>query len=278
MPCLLVLLIAGGRKISWAQKGCVLAAAVAGFALASAPQAAINQALYGKTTFLLASEDGSGLFLNQLYDGIYQMKYETVTDPDREDDCALCYVDPVGQAIMDEECYPTDFVFGNGTFYMENMDRYVELVQAYPLDFVGIYARHLFNLVDIRHPEVYITSLKSTSKVWPMLNFTVLYLALASLWMQFRNEGWKRRARLWYLFLALLPTLAIIPGAIETRFSVGLMLLLWGAWMGCANKTNLSKLAWRGWLGLAAGWAAFLCFALALGGIVGASNTLYMLF
>lgn len=263
--CLPVLL-AFRKGITWAHKGWVCLLALAGFLLVSLPQILINSWNYGEATFLLVSKTGSDLFINQLYDGIYLFKYESNIGGDYWYD-GMNYVDPVGQTILEDEGMAVTFQFGTGAEMLGNLSGYLALVLRHPLDFIGIYVRHAFSLLDHRYPNIFVTELY-VSQLWPLANYMLLYLSIASVWIRVHAMPRPERLGLHWLLLLLVPTLAIIPGAIETRFGIVLFLLLWCCLACCVHRDDVKAFKPYAWVRLAIGGMVFVGCMCAIGGLI----------
>lgn len=229
-----------------------VASLVAGMGLASLPQTLINLRHHGVLTPAVISQiEGSNksLFASQLMWGITMQRYETSLQKTVPAPC-VNYADPAGMALL--ELARID---------KKNFDlsAYVDLVITYPFDFIGIYGRHLMNGLDLRDSEVYITEASSTRTARSTLNFTVL---LAGLWLLLHAgigtghgqagaaAGHAPVARAavglsdskpFWLLVILLPVIAILPGAVETRFFLPLHLVLYGATAFLWSRTALQQ-------------------------------------
>lgn len=251
--CMLVLIIRR-KEVSIAHRLMLIPMAAVGFILVSLPQMLINLQCYQSPSPLIISEGGSGLFINQLYDGIYQSKYETYVGYEYEME-GMVYYDRAGLAILDEMGFAHTDEFGTGAETLGGVGDYIKLVLSYPLDFLGIYARHLVNMLDIRHPEVFVEDI-CASRLTPILNYLLLYCSFATLALELRHKR-KGLGRLWLLFALLLPSFGILAGAIESRFSIVLMLTLWASMLALIRKELFTGLHARSWLALDAGLIVF---------------------
>jgi hypothetical protein len=224
--------------------------AVLGFALVCAPQVIINYQThgvasadptigYGKTS-LFAHK--TSLLVEQLNWGVSLQKYETSialgdTSP------AVYFIDPAGMKLLDRICKDGP---------IESVTGYLRAVSRYPMEFMGIYGRHFINGLDVRDGRAYVTQSSST-KALASFGCITLWMVL----MLAIRSGAAIRAQadppvlpwdwMWPAALVL-PTLVIIPGAMETRFMLPLLLYVMGiastagsgAWIASELRSRLS--------------------------------------
>lgn len=211
---------------------------VIGLTLVSLPQAYIN--LKTKNTFtpvVLTSSGGKSLFALQLMWGITIQRYETVIDPSVAP--TRYYIDQSGRRIVDLEAITKDKV---------SIREYFSLVRKYPMDFFGLYVRHFINGMDLRDGEVYITDAKTFGGYFSVLNFLVMFAAIYAIYSrtvfskktrspsynpasaEFSADG-KEPVKSWWIWLGIIviPVVAIVPGAIETRFFLPIYLLIYSS-------------------------------------------------
>ena len=58
---------------------------------------------------------------------------------------------------------------------------YLKLVARHPLELSASYARHVFNGLDVKYPTPYVRDLRDTSTALSLLEYTLIFLALARL-------------------------------------------------------------------------------------------------
>ncbi|MCC3159423.1 hypothetical protein LJ737_19430 [Hymenobacter sp. 15J16-1T3B] len=268
------LLIVGGmvlarrQQLAWAVVSRQLGAFVLGMALVGAPQLAMNAKHFGQyTPFVLTWKNPAApqsLYLSQLSWGLAVQKYETTIDPDycvpgtREPEPRIMYVDQVGQRIMDEE--QISFIYG-----LRDLNHYLVAVRHNPADMVALYARHVFNGLDLKYPTPYLLRVFGSTLPLSLLNYTVLFLAgLLLLGRRHRRPTWAQ----WVVLAVLVgPCLLAIPTAIECRFFIPIYLLLY------AVLSFQWPADWRPWLlrwPVALAYAAFVLICLVI-----SSNTLW---
>ena len=104
--------------------------------------------------------------------------------------------------------------------------QYVRIVVHHPAELLASYGRHLFNGLDVRYPTPYIRNLGDTSIVLSLLQYTLLFLALARLLLP---EARRALGGIRWIGLAVLlsPCLTAIPGAVEPRFFLPIQALVY---------------------------------------------------
>jgi len=213
-------------------KAWMLSAFFIGVSLVSLPQALVN--LHSKKTFtpmVLTDNGGKSLFALQLMWGITLQRYETVIDPSVTP--SRFYVDPAGRRIAELEMIAKDKIA---------LSNYFAIVRKYPVEFAGIYVRHFFNGLDLRDGEVYVRDAKSEGNIISLLNFLVVLAALYGFFSRrlhcraapdaSAEDGTlphitQEKSPWIWIGIILLPVIAIIPGAVETRFFLPLQLLFY---------------------------------------------------
>ena len=261
--CLLILMLVR-RQLRWPLRLLWPVALAVGLLAGSLPQMMVNQYAFHQPSPLLLSDNGANLFANQLYNGIYEQKYETNGNSEYWDD-GLDFLDPAGLEILEREAMTPEFRFEEGAEYLPGVGDYLALVLQHPLDFAGILGRHLVNMLDIRYPMIFLEDTEP-NPLYPAVNYPALYLGLAAfvLWMQRMKK--QEVARTLILPALLLPTLAICAGAVEPRFGVMLQLVLWACLCYLPDRKMLHGLRVRDWVLLAAGLVLFICGMTAIGG------------
>lgn len=202
-----------------------------GLAIAFAPQVYINVHKFDRASPFVQTArayGGRSLFLQQLAWGIYIQRYETNVGKSWPVAAGgVVFVDPAGLQIVRSEniMHPkgatapflkSDFTLGH----------YARLVAERPLFFARLYARHLFNGLDIAYPSVYVTDVLRPRILFTTLNHLTWLTALGAAVLGLRR-GFARRhaAALVLLFTVCVPSLTSVAGAVETRFFLPLFLL-----------------------------------------------------
>lgn len=120
----------------------------------------------------------------------------------------LIYEEGRGKAILAAEGLQVDRFQWN---------QYLSIASRHPLDFSIIYARHLFNGLDLAYPTVYVQVVRQRSLLYSMLNFFLVFSSLVAL-------GISRvpLRRILTLLAMVLPALVCMPFPTETRFYLSL--------------------------------------------------------
>ena len=216
-----------------------VAGVLVGLAVVSLPQALINLRHHGVLTPMVYSQvsHSKSLFASQLLWGITVQRYETSIAAPAPAPC-INYLDKAGTDLLDRSRIdPVHFGVAD----------YIGLVTRHPFDFLGIYGRHVLNGLDLRDGEVYVDEPGHVRNGASALSFLVMFMAAWLLLMRQRLDPARAqdttscaalrsapapqhalRAAPFWLFVVLLPVLAIVPGAMETRFFLPLHLLAFG--------------------------------------------------
>lgn len=218
---------------SMRQRGLAVAAFVVGIVVVSVPQSIINHNTQGSwSPAVIAQRTEKSLFALQLMWGITMQRYETSIDPAAPAPSRY-FLDGAGERLFAKAKLEESDV---------TIASYLALVLQYPMEFLGIYGRHLVNGLDLRDGEVYINDVTASSQHIAVFNFLVLCAGLFVALMRFTGlHSLQAQVKLpvgayrvdaqpaWpaWLLLWLLPVIAILPGAIETRFFLPLHLLVY---------------------------------------------------
>ena len=200
-----------------------LLAFAAGLIAVALPQLTINKRTQGINSLAVQSVIHSkSLFAIQLVWGMTLQRYETAVAGEALG-AQLYYFDPAGARLFDR-------VAGDGDLF--SIPYYFKVVAHHPLDFLGLYTRHIINGLDVRDGLIYTHKLSPRRSSTALLNFLVLALAVWVVVIRRRSgqptgiDRWPVPAS-WPMSLAvlLLPVAAIVPGAVETRFFLPVHLL-----------------------------------------------------
>lgn len=222
---LLVFFLFKGRRVSF------LALTLVGMALAGLPQSVINAKANGTFSPLVTHPVGkNSLFAAQLVMGITVQRYETSYVSG-----SLSYIDPAGMRLV-RKVGDSAPIFTFAEYQHGMADRvvsvadYVRLAAQFPLDFLGIYVRHVVSGLDARDGEVYVAQSTADRNFKSLIGFGLLataVLTLLSRRLPSRAPPPRPAVRfaLAAAALLLLPVAAIVPGAVESRFFLPLHLL-----------------------------------------------------
>ncbi|MDT9674595.1 hypothetical protein F6R97_08215 [Pseudomonas sp. JV414] len=182
----------------------------------AAPQMLINKRIHGVASpLVMGMVKGKPLMAQQLYWGVVVQRYETYAGKDTPAP-SIFYSDPAGMALRDLD---------KSSFADPNMRDYLSMVIKHPVQFLGIYGRHFINGLDVRDGIVYAEKPSINKSIVSFLCFCLLFFCVLVYWLR-RDKRWIEAA---YLAPLLLPVLAILPGAVETRFFFPIYLVLFGA-------------------------------------------------
>lgn len=202
----------------------LVACAALGFALTCAPQMLLNHRNHGVASPDPTAGRKDSLFLDQLKWGIWMQKYETSVSPEVPNG-SVVYVDQAGLKLMPILCREAP---------MASMGDYLAAVLRHPIDFMGLYARHLVNGIDVRDRTVYVKRASGGETLASVASITLVLLLLLALKVAARSPASDAVRSRWptgrvYALAILLPSIAILPGAVETRFMLPMLLLLFVA-------------------------------------------------
>ncbi|MDF7811149.1 hypothetical protein [Hymenobacter sp. YC55] len=194
-----------------------VAALVLGAALVMAPQWAINRHQFKQNTPVVLSYikalKTNNLYREKMKWGLLHQKLETTLDRSYPDQM-MVFRDLAGEKLVRDE---------HITWFDSYAD-YFQLVLRHPLTFTGLYARRLFNGLDIQYPTPYIRQIYVSTLGLAWLNYTVWFGAGLVL-LRAKFQTWT--ARQWLVLAVLLvPCLPMLPMSMECRFLLPLHLLL----------------------------------------------------
>lgn len=137
---------------------------------------------------------------------------------------------------------------------------YMAAAAEFPLTFLGVWFRHLFNGLDIWYDAVYVQDLYRGRVARSLLNYALFFVAGIVAWK--RRRAWRGSDRRAPVVLAciLLPGLSAIPFVVEVRFFIPLIALVHAlAFFGLPLAAPAIRNKW-----LAASLAGFMGSCLAL--------------
>ena len=199
----------------------------AGAILVSLPQAAVNHRVHGITSASpTVSFTGQSLFAMQLWLGLGVQKYETFLFPTAS---SFQYADPAGLQLLEKLKTegPT-----------KSVRDYLRAVLRHPLEFAGLYGRHLLNSIDVRDGRMYVFKPTTDRIGTSFLCISALLLAIYALRTRQPDPvpaAVPARGH-WLLPAALvLPGLLAVPGQMETRFMIPVLAYLYTAALAHAS-------------------------------------------
>ncbi len=171
--------------------------------------------------------EGLRVLNGQLTNGLKMQKIEWSVDESYTG--MVVFVEPTGRALLEEQ----------GITGWLSLPQYLRLVAAHPLDFAGIYARHMFNGLDISYPSVYVNDVRRSRLLFSFFNYSLLFLGGLVLVARFAGGG-RSLPAIVGLACLVVHVFFCIPFPVEPRFFLALLVALHGfAVFG-------GELAWRG--------------------------------
>lgn len=188
----------------------IISVAVLGVIIALGPQYYNNVNNYDIASPLVQTQlnyGGESLILKQINWGLIYQKYETYVGPGYVP--RVAYEDLNGVELLKK----TD----NGT--ISSISEWIKMFLEYPLDFIGVYARHLFNAIDLKYNTPYIKDMNQTSGLFNIFNYTIWFVSIY-ICVYNVKKWWKQNPFLSFLvgMVMVLSTLIAIVGAVENRF------------------------------------------------------------
>ncbi|MGK9145091.1 hypothetical protein KXR77_16505 [Xanthomonas euvesicatoria] len=219
-----------------------LATFLAGSLIGALPQIAINHTHHATMSPLVVTDvRGASLFARQLTWGMVVDRYETYIDPGTAKATPTFYANQRGAALLEK----------NGGFVKnQSFIRMLAIMAKHPITFFQIYLRHTASALDARDGEVYTKQPSAEKNPRSILFLIIVTFGITQLGKAifFAPSQQTVSARALYTLTLLAPCIAIIPGAIETRFFLPLYCLAY-----CALAfQEISRRAFFIQLGLAA--------------------------
>lgn len=191
-----------------------------GMGIVALPQMKINKKYIGVYSPIISTpyQGAENLFLAQLYNGMSIQRYETyVGSLDQYPLPSVKFIDNSGFEILRRENMQI-----NTISYLD----IVKLFFKYPIDFIGIYLRHIVNYITPIFSQGYITDLNLDKKLLFILNFIIYAMCVLGVMSSYKGINLFSKHNL-YFYILLLPVFLIIFGAPETRFFIQLYILIY---------------------------------------------------
>ncbi len=195
----------------WIQTLVTAVGCFGGMVMCALPQMILNNKLFAKFSWNVPT---NGLMLLQLQRGISMGRYATyVGDPAVYETPGMVFIDGSGQTILD----------GAQLVELTSYKELFDLILRHPLDFAGIYMRHLLNILYPFYPNQYVKDINRDKSLLLLVFYTILFIGV----FYFVHTA-KVRSRKWiWLFLLLIPSLCILPGSVEIRFLIALHFIIY---------------------------------------------------
>ncbi|MCC8627622.1 hypothetical protein [Xanthomonas vesicatoria] len=195
----------------------------AGSLLGAVPQMAINYTHHATLSPLVVTDvRGASLFVRQLTWGMVVDRYETYIDPITGKATPTFYANERGAAVLEK----------NGGFVVnQSFAKILALMADHPITFAQIYLRHAASALDVRDGEVYTKQPSAEKNSRWILFLIIVSLGITQLGkaILFAQSQQSVSARILCTLTLVAPCVAIIPGAIETRFFLPLHCLAYCA-------------------------------------------------
>jgi hypothetical protein len=166
------------RPWSLRTRGTAVGLVLTGAFVASLPQVLMNHRHHDSWSPGVANAREQNLVTTWL--GVRAQKYETYVGPtDGYPQPGVFYLDPSTRRLLQEENIAPVIRLGRPSF--PSSSRYLRLVLEHPLAMSASYFRHVFNGLDVKYPTPYVRDLDNKSTLLSLLNYTLLFVALARL-------------------------------------------------------------------------------------------------
>ena len=226
-----------------------------GFCLILLPQFLINQTHFKvNSPWVLARVvDDENLYEKQLFWGLKTQKYEANMG-DNYPSIVVIYNDPIAPKLQK-----------SGLLREKTYERYIKIIQRYPLDMAVSFFRHMFNGLDIFFSTPYVRNIFADHTFFSMINYSVWFLvAIYFFQMDLSRVDY---IKIGAVLSLLSPVILAIPTAVEVRFFLPAYLMAYGVVAFAFDFVGLLKSLFRTpWnivrlLIVSALWI-FLCFTL----------------
>ena len=259
VAAMLVAAIVPLRPWSWRARSAAVGLLLVGAFVVSLPQMLMNNRHHDTWSPGVANAREQNLVTTWL--GLQSQKYETYVGPLSEYPRAqVLFLDPSTRRLLEEEQITPVIRLDRPTFPSNR--RYVELVLEHPLVMGASYLRHLFNGLDVKYPTPYIRDLDDKPIVLSLLQYTLLFAALARLILPVarRALGGVRWSGMIVLASAIL---GVIATQAESRYYLPLAALVYIlVCFGPATRSTLLGGTTSRRVALAVTYAAFLLLCL----------------
>jgi hypothetical protein len=156
-----------------------VALVLAGAFVATVPQVLANHHWRGSWSPIVERAHEEELV--SIWLGMNAQKFETyIGTSDVLPSPNVAYLDPSTIRLLDRE-HISPVRAPDGVLEFPGTRRYLRLVVHHPAEMAASYVRHVFNGLDVRHPTPYIRDFGDTSLALSLLEYSLLFLALARL-------------------------------------------------------------------------------------------------
>jgi hypothetical protein len=226
-----------------------------GFTLISLPQLQANLKNHQIMSINPTVKFGQrSIFTQQLLWGLTVQRYETAIVADAPT-LGLIYGDPAGK-LLEAKIVAAAHPLSNGQTTangaIDSVTDFLKIAVLYPFDFAALYARHFFNGLDVRDGHMYLTEPSAPKNFTGFACFAMVLVCSLAIVAGRKSAAAARvagtaaaqpRYNALYTLALVITSIAAVPGAIETRFMLPLLLYLWVAAAGhWSNRAMWSQL------------------------------------
>lgn len=197
-----------------------------GFYTAAFPQVYLNFTRYRSISPLVRT---NSLMSQQLWWGLGMSRYGTYVGNDGIHSAQMIFQDGTGMAIQN--------AFENAGEGI-SLSSYLQAFLTYPFDVISILWKHVWNAMFILFPETYVRDLTKNRSIYVILSLIIFIFFLFLLRNDLHLVCKKHLVnieRVLVIASLLLPTLAILPGAVEERFLLVFYLMVYGRLAYCRS-------------------------------------------
>lgn len=188
-----------------------LIAFLCGSLIAAAPQMAINKKYYSNFSPLITTGlNGNSLQESQLMWGLAVDRYETYIEKGKAVGTPVFYANGRGIEMLKEK---------GVDFSNPRLSDYFDIALDHPAALLTIYLRHAASALDARDGDVYTTTPSYDKSAKSFLFLMIVIVGLTQLARSSISRTiHPNPSKLLWLATLIIPCVAIVPGAIETRF------------------------------------------------------------
>ena len=208
----------------------------------SIPQCIVNSNYIGKYSPKVYTEQytgyGTSLQARQVFWGLELQRYETyIGDLEDYSSAGVYFNDMTGMELIHRENLERDS-FEIKWFFI--------LFFKYPLDMIGIYTRHLVNLMTPSWNQLYIDNLFNNKNVLVVVSMIIWFIAGIAFYMNVQEKTIPK-GRLYLMFSVMLPGFLQLIGAPELRFFLMIYLILYTYVFVEIDYSHFVRYVWKNW-------------------------------
>lgn len=193
-----------------------VASTFAGVYLGGLPQGYMNYYQLGHFNIKVPTNN---LMVKQIFWGILYQRYDTACVDMKQlgehPSYAIYFEDMVGQALVKK----------SGIEGFSSWGEAMSFILKHPVEVAGIYVRHLVNVLLPCWPNQYVEDLDNNKLILAILSYSCFFLFGLTIW----NKCLKDNKVCLNYFPLLIPSVFILPGAVEVRYFASLYLIVIGA-------------------------------------------------